>query len=204
MESPLTPEIVRELQEIAKLDHEEQKKILPEFLKKLTPEQIEYIKKQQGEQQGGCLFCSIVEGKIPVKKIYEDYEVLAFLDIHPANPGHVLVIPKKHVQFSTQLEDVRIFEVANNAAKVIYFKLVKDTNIFIANGNNAGQRLNHLVVHVIPRENDDKISFVWQGKEIDEKELDKLMMLLRFQPGVRKEIKVEDAEEMLYDDYRIP
>ena len=204
MESPLTPEIVRELQEIAKLDHEEQKKILPEFLKKLTPEQIEYIKKQQGEQQGGCLFCSIVEGKIPVKKIYEDYEVLAFLDIHPANTGHVLVIPKKHVQFSTQLEDVRIFEVANNAAKVIYFKLVKDTNIFIANGNNAGQRLNHLVVHVIPRENDDRISFAWQGKEIDEKELDKLMMLLRFQPGVRKEIKVEDAEEMLYDDYRIP
>ena len=57
---------------------------------------------------------------------------------------------------------------------------------------------------MIPRENDDKISFVWQGKEIDEKELDKLMMLLRFQPGVRKEIKVEDAEEMLYDDYRIP
>ncbi len=204
MQSPLTPELVRELQEIAQLPHEEQKNALPEFLKKLTPEQIDYIKKQQGEQQEGCLFCSIAEGKISVKKIYEDHEVLAFLDIHPANLGHVLVIPKKHVQFSTQLEDARIFEVANNAAKVIYFKLVKDTNIFVANGNNAGQRLNHLAVHVIPRENDDKISFAWEGKEIDEKELDRLAMLLRFQPEARKEIKVEDAEEIFYDDYRIP
>ena len=204
MESPLTPELVRELQEIAKLDHEEQKKVLPEFLKKLTPEQIEYIKKQQGEQQGGCLFCSMIEGKIPIKKIYEDFETLAFLDIHPANLGHVLVIPKQHVQFSTQLEDGRIFDVANNIAKVIYFKLVKDTNIFVANGSNAGQRLSHLVVHVIPREKEDNINLVWQGKEIQEGELDKLVSILRIEPKVRKEIKVEDAEESCYDDYRIP
>lgn len=204
MESPLTPEIIEELQEIAKLDHEEQKKVLPEFLKKLTPEQIEYIKKQQDSQQGGCLFCSMAEGKISVKKIYEDYETLAFLDIHPANLGHVLVIPKKHIQFSTQLEDARIFEVANNIAKVIYFKLVKDTNIFVANGGNAGQRLGHLAVHVIPRENEDNINFAWHGKDVSESELDKLVNLLRVEPKARKEIKVEEAEEVVYDDYRIP
>ena len=43
-----------------------------------------------------CLFCKIVAGEIPSVKIWEDEKVLAFLDIHPINPGHILVIPKKH------------------------------------------------------------------------------------------------------------
>ena len=46
-----------------------------------------------------CVFCKIVEGKIPAEKVYEDAEFLAFLDIHPLSPGHTLIIPKKHYRW---------------------------------------------------------------------------------------------------------
>jgi histidine triad (HIT) family protein len=52
-----------------------------------------------------CLFCSIIEGEIPAKKVYEDDSVLAFHDITPAAPVHVLVVPKKHIEKLTDLTD---------------------------------------------------------------------------------------------------
>ena len=50
----------------------------------------------EAAEAGGCLFCRIATGEIPSKKIYEDESTFAFLDINPRNPGHVLVIPKRH------------------------------------------------------------------------------------------------------------
>ncbi len=210
MESPLTPEIVEELKKISKLNVEEQKRVLPNFLKKLTPEQIDYIRKQQGQEQGGCLFCSIVNGDVPVKKVYEDENYLAFLDIRPANPGHTLVIPKDHVQFSTQLGNANIFEIANKIANSIFEKMRMDTNIFVANGVNAGQRLDHLVVHVIPRGKDDGIAIGWHGKEVKEEDLNEIALKIKVEPlaevtEVKKETTEERKEEEIeYDDFRIP
>ena len=205
MESPLTPGLVEELKKISQLNIEEQKKVLPSFLKKLTPEQIEYIKKQQGQEQGGCLFCSMINGDIPIKKIYEDDELLAFLDIRPANLGHALVISKEHIQFSTQLDETKIFDIANKIAKAIYENLKKDTNIFVANGVNAGQRLDHLAVHIIPRDKDDGVSIGWQGKEVKEEELNRLVLLLGIKAEKKEKPKVEEVvEEIYYDDMRIP
>ena len=56
-----------------------------------------------------CLFCKIVRGEIPSKKIYEDDNSFAFLDINPANPGHALVIPKTHAEniFDVEEEDLK-------------------------------------------------------------------------------------------------
>ena len=51
-----------------------------------------------------CPFCQIVAGKAPVRKVYEDEQTLAFLDLHPISRGHCLVIPKKHVQWFTDIE----------------------------------------------------------------------------------------------------
>ncbi|MFQ6032902.1 MAG: HIT family protein, partial [Candidatus Zixiibacteriota bacterium] len=65
---------------------------------------------------GECIFCSVVAGKVPAKKVYEDESVLAFLDINPRNPGHTLVVPKKH--FET------IFDMPDSEA-VDLFKVVK-------------------------------------------------------------------------------
>ena len=52
-----------------------------------------------------CLFCKIIKGEIPSSKVYEDEEILAFRDINPAAPIHVLVIPKKHIESLADMED---------------------------------------------------------------------------------------------------
>ena len=52
-----------------------------------------------------CLFCKIIKGEIPSQKVYEDEEILAFKDIHPAAPIHILVIPKKHIENLLEVKD---------------------------------------------------------------------------------------------------
>ena len=202
MENPLNKEQIKKFNEISKLTGEKQQQELQKFIKTLTPEQVEFLKKQQ-MQGGECPFCSITEGKISSYKIYEDNELVAVLDIKPANEGHVLIIPKKHVQFSTDLEDVgHIFNIANKIAKRIYDVLKLDSNIFLANGVNAGQRMGHMIVHVIPRKENDKIVFNWNGKELDEKTLEELKNELYF---VIEEPKIiEEIDDNYEEEPRLP
>ena len=186
MENPLDDNQINELNEIVKLPREEQSKRLPGFLKKLDKDQIEFLKKHQTQQ---CLFCGIVLGNIKSYKIYEDEEFVAVLDINPANSGHVLIIPKAHLKNSYDTNP-RIFDLANLIAKKIKEKLNADSNIFVANGENAGQRIEHLVVNVIPRYENDKINFNWDMKKSNEKELNELANKLKFQEE-KKEVKKE-------------
>ena len=69
---------------------EEELKALEEKLKQMSPEELKAFQKQQ------CIFCQIVAGKVSSKKVYEDNICIAILDINPANPGHLLVLPKEH------------------------------------------------------------------------------------------------------------
>lgn len=64
------------------------------------------------------IFTKIIKGEIPCDKIYEDDKTLAFMDIHPAQPGHVLVIPKKRVEFIWDLEDEYYSALMNSVKKV--------------------------------------------------------------------------------------
>src|SRR3989344_9518508 len=109
MENPLTEEEIQELNEIIKLPKEEQEMKLKEYFKKLTSEKIEFLKQFQTQQ---CVFCGIALGKINSYKIYEDNDVVAALDINPANKGHVLVIPIMHLKYSYESPN-KIFEVSN-------------------------------------------------------------------------------------------
>ena len=101
-----------------------------------------------------CIFCKIIKGDIPADKVYEDDEILAFKDINPAAPIHILVIPKKHINnlLEIQAEDeiliTKIYKVIN--------KIVKDMNIekdgfrVIVNcGRDAGQEVMHLHFHIL-------------------------------------------------------
>lgn len=64
-----------------------------------------------------CIFCKIVRGEIPAHKVYEDADFLAFLDIHPQSPGHAQVIPKKHVRWVWDVENIgAYFEVVQKVA----------------------------------------------------------------------------------------
>ena len=101
-----------------------------------------------------CLFCKIIKGEIPSTIVYEDEEILAFRDINPVAPVHVLVIPKKHIGSLVDLnpEDEalvgKIYSVIN--------KVAKQENIFesgfrvVVNcGEDGGQEVKHLHFHLI-------------------------------------------------------
>ncbi len=101
-----------------------------------------------------CLFCKIIKGEIPCKKAYEDEEILAFHDINPAAPIHILVIPKKHITSLAHLEEKdekivgRIYGVINEIAEKNGFK--EDGYRVIVNcGKNGGQEVMHLHFHLL-------------------------------------------------------
>lgn len=103
-----------------------------------------------------CVFCKIVQGVLPSFKLYEDEKTLAFLDIHPVNPGHALVVPKaENTQniFDVSPEDWQATtETARKVAHALEKALGADgVNIMMNNRSNAGQVIFHPHVHVIPR-----------------------------------------------------
>ncbi len=101
-----------------------------------------------------CLFCKIIKGEIPSNKVYEDEEILAFYDINPAAPIHILVIPKKHITSLAHMETEdevivgKIYGVINKIAKAKGFK--DDGYRVIVNcGKDAGQEVMHLHFHIL-------------------------------------------------------
>lgn len=104
-----------------------------------------------------CIFCNIVSGSIPSRKVYETPNSLAFLDAFPLVRGHVLVIPKAHhvkIQEMTRQENADLFE----AVKVVTEKverLAPSSLVAIHNGKESGQEVPHVHVHIIPRKQED-------------------------------------------------
>jgi len=176
MAEDLSPEQLEELREIAKLPPEEQKARLPAFLQKLSPGQIQALKQIQATPQ--CIFCRIVNKEIPAKIVYEDEGNLAFLDIKPANPGHVLVIPKKHYQFLPQMPDdevAELFKVVKTLTSAVFEATgAEGISIRQRNGSVAGQVVPHVHVHIIPRFKDDGIEQDWRPRELTEEQFSKI------------------------------
>ena len=111
-----------------------------------------------------CIFCKIINGELPVSKIYEDDEVMAFMDIQPINKGHVLVIPKIHKQLITELDDhlvKKLMVIAKNINKAIRKSNVKSqaVNPLLSDGEAAGQEVYHVHLHVVPRFEGDGFGF---------------------------------------------
>ena len=101
-----------------------------------------------------CVFCNIIAGKIPSEKVYEDENVLAFKDINPVAPVHILVIPKKHIDKIINVKDedsyliAGIFKAINKIAKEQ--NIDKDGFRVIANcGENGVQEVMHIHFHII-------------------------------------------------------
>ena len=113
-----------------------------------------------------CIFCKILRGEIPCFKVYEDDDVLAFMDVNPVAPGHVLVIPKHHSRdiLETPPEWVgKAFAGAGRVARAVQKSLAPDgINIVQANGPGAKQSVFHLHIHVIPRAMGDGLTMNWE------------------------------------------
>lgn len=206
MNNPLSEEQIKTLNEISKLPADKQKEKLNAFLKTLNKEQIEFL--QKGQQE--CIFCSVVEGKVTARKIYEDDKVIALLDIYPASKGHSLVIPKKHYAVTGQMSEEEIshmFKVANKVSSLLVDELKAiGTNIMVMNGAGAGQRVPHVAVYVIPRYDKDGLNFLWEPKKTSDKELDEVLKKLKDKVKFEKKVeKAKEPEVVEYEDEeRVP
>ena len=112
-----------------------------------------------------CIFCKIVAGQIPSIKVYEDGDVLAFMDIGPLVKGHVLVIPKAHHDpLADTPADVlaKVVAVVRRVVRAQRDGLGADgANVHQANGSVAGQVVPHLHFHVVPRFKHDGHHWNW-------------------------------------------
>ena len=101
-----------------------------------------------------CIFCKIIRGEIPSTKVYEDDEILAFNDVNPAAPIHILVIPKKHINSLADMkpEDEKlvgkIYGVINKIAEREGFK-DEGFRVIVNCGKNGGQEVMHLHFHIL-------------------------------------------------------
>ena len=130
-----------------------------------------------------CILCQIVTGRLPSKKLYEDMDIIAVLDINGANIGHTFVMPKEH---HTILEQVppeiisKTFNIANKVSKALFEALnIQGTNLFVSNGVAAGQMVAHFMVNVIPRKEDDGINLQWKPKQLNEEEMSTIELQLK-------------------------
>ncbi len=103
-----------------------------------------------------CIFCRIANGELPASVVYEDAHTIAFLDIQPFTPGHVLVIPKQHAASLGNLSPEEAGYVMR-ASQIVAVALKKSglmcegVNFWLSDGKAAGQEVDHIHMHVFPR-----------------------------------------------------
>ncbi len=117
-----------------------------------------------------CIFCRIASGELPASVVYEDESTIAFLDIQPINPGHVLVVPKAHAESLVELspEDaaqvMRVGQLMDKALRSSGLHC-EGVNLFIADGKAAGQEVGHVHLHVFPRFKEDGFKIQLESSE---------------------------------------
>jgi len=167
--------------------------------------------------EDNCIFCQIINGIVPSKKVYEDEQVIAVLDINPASPGHLLLLPKKHYSVMPQIPEDELghlFSITQRLSHDLLNKLkAAGTNIFIANGQVAGQKAPHFMIHIIPRTENDGIDLSMKTNELARQDVaslkhalgpkvkelfglsDDIMEKLGYQPGTQeKQEPIAEAE----------
>lgn len=129
-----------------------------------------------------CVFCKIIAGELPSSKVYEDDEVVAFLDIHPVRPGHTLLVPKKHCKDFLDCDPevgAHLMEAAQKVARaVVAGTRAEGFNLGVNNGRAAGQIIFHLHLHVIPRSEGDGLR-LWGQQEYKEGEMESVAERIR-------------------------
>ncbi|HWT22435.1 MAG TPA: HIT family protein [Solirubrobacteraceae bacterium] len=112
-----------------------------------------------------CLFCKIVAGEIPATRVREDERTIAFMDINPATPGHVLVVPRAHARDLLAMPDDDLsacIAAAQDMARRVHERLGADgVNLLNSCGSAAWQTVFHFHLHVIPRYSGDPLRLPW-------------------------------------------
>ncbi|AFM25013.1 HIT family protein [Desulfomonile tiedjei] len=123
-----------------------------------------------------CIFCRIVAGEIPSTKVFEDDSVLAFMDISPLTPGHLLVVPKEHFETIADMDPQLFGRLASTVcilAKATNRSLKPDgLNILQLNGKAGNQVVPHVHMHLVPRWNEDGLTIcAWEPVPGDKNEI---------------------------------
>ncbi|NTU48179.1 MAG: HIT family protein [Syntrophobacteraceae bacterium] len=130
-----------------------------------------------------CIFCKIAKGEIPCAKICEDERALGFVDIGPINPGHALVIPKKHYAtlFEMDVEDLQACIVmAQKVARAVLKAMAPaGLNLLQNNFRAAGQLVEHAHFHLIPRQPQDRFLAAWPTKSYAAGEIEKILQKVK-------------------------
>jgi diadenosine tetraphosphate (Ap4A) HIT family hydrolase len=120
----------------------------------------------------GCVFCAIARGQAEASIVFEDEWVLAFMDLQPVTPGHLLVIPKAHAEGLEDLREdigVRVWTVAHRLGRALRLSGLRceGVNLFLADGEAAFQEVFHVHLHVFPRFQGDpfRIEADWRVRE---------------------------------------
>jgi len=125
-----------------------------------------------------CIFCRIAAGEIPAATLIETDRVISFLDIAPVNPGHCLVVPRRHVRTLLEMTQeelhVCIFMVQRVARAAVRATGSEGFNVLQNNHACAGQVVPHAHFHVIPRSCTDGFDLGWRQGDYGEGEMEKL------------------------------
>ncbi|MDH5671483.1 MAG: HIT family protein [Myxococcales bacterium] len=118
------------------------------------------------------LFSKIIRGEVPCHRVYEDPQVLAFLDIYPQSQGHTLVIPKEEVATLDQLSDESAAAVGRALPRICRAVLAAtgatEFNLVQNNGPGAHQAVFHVHFHIIPKTEDSQFGLHWRPRKLDE------------------------------------
>ncbi len=140
-------------------------------------------------QPADCVFCAIVSGAAPATFLHHDDLVVAFMDIRPVQPGHLLVLPRAHAKLIPELDDAslsRLWAVATDLNRALRRSSlpVEAVSVYVADGEAAGQEIAHMHIHLIPRHGNDQFGFRFPpgyGTQPERSELERLAREIR--PG---------------------
>lgn len=131
----------------------------------------------------GCIFCKMVAGEIQATKVYEDDAALAFLDIGPIADGHTLVIPKQHCTRIHECDPSILAGVVACLPKVagalVTAMHADGYNVLSNNGRAAGQVVEHLHFHIIPRKAGDGVLARWASYRYPEGQMEDIAAKIR-------------------------
>lgn len=123
-----------------------------------------------------CIFDKIVNGELPSYKVYEDEEHLAFLTIHPINPGHTLVIPKKHISYLFDMEDedlTKLMLVSKKVANIL--KKAFNPRTGKIGVMVAGGEVPHVHIHLVPMDSETDLTFERQKFDVTPEEFTQVL-----------------------------
>jgi len=131
-----------------------------------------------------CVFCEIAEGRAEASIVYDDDRVVAFMDLRPITTGHLLVVPRKHAESLADLnvdDGAQMFRVGQRMAAAIRESRVRSdgVNLFLADGEAAGQEVFHVHLHVLPRYAGDGFKLQITSADPNRSELDDVAAQLR-------------------------